>query len=157
MTLVPASEPVTARWLSDSIGGLDTFRGPRFQGLVLGGFGALALALAVLGMFAIMAAQVVSRTHEMGIRLAIGAQPHRVVLLVLEAALTPTAAGTLVGLLAARIMGRMASSHVPGFDDGGILVAGTAVSVVVSAGLLAACVPALRASRVDPVIVLRAD
>jgi putative ABC transport system permease protein len=149
--------PVTAIWITDAIGALSTFRDPRFRTLVLGTFASLALGLAALGIFAVVAASVTARTREMGVRLAIGAQPRALVHLVVRQAVVPVVAGALAGTIAVRLLGRIAQAQIAGVSSQGAATLAVAVVTVGLAGLLAAYVPARRASRVDPVVALRAE
>lgn len=150
-------EIVTVNWWADSIAAISEYRNPRFQTLVLGSFAALALGLTAIGVFGVVAFLVTSRMREMGIRLAVGADPHALVRLVLGQALTPVVAGLAIGLAATRGLARLAEQQL--FDvqtrDPATLTA--AALVVVAAACLAAYLPARHASRVDPTIVLRAE
>jgi len=150
-------EIVTVNWWTDSIAAISEYRNPRFQTLVLGSFAALALGLTAIGVFGVVAFLVASRTREIGIRLAVGADPRALVRLVLGQALTPVVAGLAIGLAATRGLARLAEQQL--FDvqtrDPATLTA--AALVVVAAACLAAYLPARHASRVDPTIVLRAE
>jgi putative ABC transport system permease protein len=149
--------PVTAVWWSDRIDALTPYRQPRFQALVLGGFAALALGLTALGIFAIVALLVASRTREMGVRMALGATPRALVGLVVRQALTPVAAGVLLGAAGVYWVRGVADAQLTGVDASDPLALAVAVVVVLAAALLAAWLPAQRASRVDPAVVLRAE
>lgn len=149
--------PVTAVWWSDSIDALTDYRNPRFQTLVLGSFAALALGLTALGIFAVVAFVVAARTREMGVRLALGAQPHSLVMLVVRQALAPVAAGLLAGLVAAQWLRRLAEAQLFEVNARDPATLAAAAITVTAAALVAAYVPARHASRVDPIVVLRAE
>jgi putative ABC transport system permease protein len=157
VTLAPPSKAVTVRWLDDSMAGHAAYRNPRFQTVVLGSFSALAVGLAALGIFAIVAATVAQRTREMGIRIAIGAPRAALIRVVLRDAIVPVVAGVALGVGLTQAARRLAQSYVPGLTDPdpwAVVVAGV---VVTCAGLVAAYLPACRATRVDPIVVLRAE
>jgi putative ABC transport system permease protein len=124
-------------------------------------FGLLALVLAVVGLYGLMAYSVVRRTSEMGIRMALGAARGRVVRLVMSEALLLVAAGLVLGVPAALIVGRLAASRVSGLLFGlratDPITMALAVVVLLAAGATAAYLPAARASRVDPLVALRGD
>jgi putative ABC transport system permease protein len=128
---------------------------PRFFTVLLGAFAAIALALAALGIYGVISYSVSQRTSELGIRIALGAAPDRVLRLVLGGGMTLTAAGLLVGVLGAIGFTRAISTLLFGIPPSDPL---TYVGVVLglSAVALFACwVPARRAARVDPVIAMR--
>jgi putative ABC transport system permease protein len=126
---------------------------PRFQTLLLGLFAALALA--AIGIYGVIAQSVVQRTHEIGIRMALGAQPASVLRLVLREGLIVGLAGMALGLAATQAFVRLLSglfNEVPAFDPATFLGA----SVLLMGVVLAACyIPARRAVRLDPMIALR--
>jgi putative ABC transport system permease protein len=128
---------------------------PRFQTLLLGLFAALAVALAAIGIYGVIAQSVAQRTHEIGIRMALGAQPASVLKLVLREGLVVGLAGLALGLAATLAAVRLLSGllyEVPAFDPATFLVA----SVLLLAVVLAACyIPARRAAGLDPMIALR--
>ena len=148
---------VTAVWWSDSITASTPYRNPRFQTLVLATFAGLAITLTALGVFAVVSFAVVARTREMGVRLAIGASPSAILRLVMRQALTPVVLGLFAGLVATQSLKRIAEAQLYEVDvrDPATLVA--AAMTVLSAALFAAYVPARRASRTDPAVVLRAE
>ena len=129
----------------------------RFQTVLLELFGAAALALALAGIYAVTAFAVVERTREIGVRLSLGAGRGRVLGLLLRQALTPVGGGLVAGALAALALGRLVSDLLFGIaaHDAGTLVA--AAILLGATALLASAIPALRATRIDPVRVLRAD
>lgn len=129
----------------------------RLAGTVLGIFGVLGLTLAAVGMYGVMSYAVAQRTREIGIRMAIGAGQPAVLGLVMRQGLTLVAVGGAIGLLAAIAAARLVRSVLYGENafDPVTFVAVPAVLMAVAA--LAIWVPARRATRVDPVLALRAD
>jgi MacB-like periplasmic core domain len=155
-TLTPGV-PVGAGWWSDSISNVTEYRNPRFQTLVLGGFATLALGVTALGVFAAVAFMVAARTHELGVRLAIGARPGSLIGLMIRATMMPVAIGLIGGIAATRWLGRLAEAQlfeVNARDPATLAAAGATVIVT---ALVAAWLPARRASRLDPLIVLKAE
>ena len=128
-----------------------------FESGLIVGFAAIAVVLSVFGLYAVVAYLVAQRTHEIGVRMALGARRSDVVRLVLRQGTALTAAGVALGVLAALPLVRFVRSML--FDveplDAGVFAA-TAV-LLATVALVAALIPALRASRVDPIIALRAE
>jgi predicted permease len=120
-------------------------------------FGVLALLLAAIGLFGVLAYSVAQRTNEIGIRMALGARGNDVVRMVVAQGLRPAVLGLVLGLVAALALGRTVASVVYGIraDDPGTLVAVSALLLSIAA--LAALVPARRAARVDPIVALRSE
>jgi putative ABC transport system permease protein len=127
----------------------------RFVGTVTGIFGALALMLAIIGLYGLTAYGVAQRTHEFGIRIAIGARASNIVTLVVGEAMWLSVAGMAIGLAAAWVLGRVVESMLFGIHPADPVSAALAAVVLVTSALLAAWLPALRASRVDPIRALR--
>jgi predicted permease len=127
----------------------------RFAMLLLAGFGALALVLAAIGIYGVISHSVTQRTHEIGIRIALGAERADVLGMVLSQSARLAGAGILIGLVAALAVTRTMSSFLFRVHPADPLTFG-AVSVLLGLVALVACyVPARRATRVDPVIALR--
>jgi predicted permease len=124
---------------------------------LLGMFSAVALFLTAVGIYGVVASAVTHRTHEIGIRVALGARPASVVWLVVQQLVRIGAIGVLAGLLTSAAFARLLSSQLYGItaSDAGAFV--TAPLVVAVVTILAAWVPARRAAHIDPLAALRAD
>ena len=129
----------------------------RFSMLLLTIFGGLALCLAVVGVYGLMAYSVSQRTRELGIRLALGARAVVVCGMVLRQGLGMAVAGILLGLAGALVLTRLLSAQLFGVSptDPGVITAMAATLAAVS--LVACLIPALRATRVDPMVALRSE
>jgi predicted lysophospholipase L1 biosynthesis ABC-type transport system permease subunit len=130
---------------------------PRFQAWLLGAFGGLALLLASIGIYSVIAYGVSQRRSEIGIRLALGAPQRAVIAMMLRAGAVPVAVGIFGGLAVAVGAARALRGLLYGVPttDATTFVA---VAVVFSVtGLFASYVPARRAARVDPLSAIRAD
>jgi putative ABC transport system permease protein len=156
---VPAVDPrlnaSNVRPMTETVAG--TVAEPRFNMLLVSSFAVLALALAAIGLYGVIAYSVVQRTHEIGVRMALGAVRADVMRLVLGEGFVIAAAGVAIGLAGSAMLTRLMASQLVGitprdpltFAGGGLLLLGVA--------LFASYVPAWRASRVDPVVALRAE
>jgi len=129
----------------------------RFNMSLVGAFAAVALALALAGLYAVMAYSVLQRTHEIGIRMAVGAAPHDVLRLVLSEAARLILAGLTVGLAGSLGLGRALQGLVFGIGARDPLTLGAVAALMGGVALLAAYVPAARAARVDPLIALAGE
>jgi putative ABC transport system permease protein len=134
---------------------------PRFLTLVLSAFAFVALVLAAVGIYGVMAHTVVQRTHEIGLRVALGAQPRQVRSLVLRQAGSLVAIGVAIGLATALALQFALAKPLRAFFYGEtlsqpILLGGVALAVAAVA-LLATWVPARRASKVEPMVALRSE
>lgn len=133
----------------------ETLLTDRLIALLSAGFGALATLLAAIGLYGVMAFAVARRTKELGVRLALGAQPGRVIWLVMKEVVVLLAIGLAAGVPAALALGRFLSSQLHGIapTDPGIAVLTVLLLAAVSAA--AGLIPAHRASRIDPILALR--
>jgi predicted lysophospholipase L1 biosynthesis ABC-type transport system permease subunit len=122
---------------------------------IVGVFGAIALVLAALGLYGVMAHAAAERTPEIGIRLAMGAEPPSIVTLLLGQGLRLLAIGAALGLTGALFVTRYIEAQLFGVTATDPLTFISGCVVLAVAGLTASAIPALRAMRVDPVIALR--
>lgn len=135
----------------------DSLASRRLSITLLGVFAALALGLASIGLYGVMALTVTQRTRELGIRLALGADRARIFKLVLGQGFLLVGIGLIAGLLLAASTGRALASilyKVSVWDLSGFFSAALTLGGV---ALIACCVPARRATRVDPIIALRTE
>ena len=131
--------------------------GPRFNMLLLGVFAGLALVLATVGLYGVIAYSVSQRTREMGIRLALGAGQPAVLRLVMSQGARLTIVGLLAGLAGAAALTRVMASMLYGvspLDPATFVLVGVVLALV---AVVASYFPARRATRVDPVVALRAE
>jgi putative ABC transport system permease protein len=133
----------------------DSLSRRRFSMILLSAFSGLALVLAAVGIYGVISYSVIQRTHEMGIRMALGAQRSDVLKLVLRQAMIVVLAGVVIGLLASWALTRLIKSllfNVSVTDP--LTFAGIGVLIILMA-LLACLIPAWRATKVDPLVALR--
>jgi putative ABC transport system permease protein len=133
----------------------DSLSQRRLTLVLLGSFAALALILAAIGIYGVISYAVRQRTHELGIRLALGAQPRNLLTMILRQGLTLSLAGVLVGLGAAVALTRLMKSLLFGVQPIDNLTFGMIAGVLLLVAALACWIPARRATRVDPMIALR--
>jgi len=132
-------------------------RQPRFQMTLVGMFAVLALLLGAVGIFGVVSFATARRTRELGVRLALGARGGDVKRLVIGETLRTVAVGIVVGIGGALAGGRLLRGLVYGVSAADPLTFVAVPLVVTAVAVLAAAIPARRASRVDPIMVLRAD
>jgi len=127
----------------------------RFTMLLLAGFAGLALLLASVGIYSVLAYAVRQRVREIGIRLALGAQASEVLRLMLMSGLRPTVLGVAIGLAGAAAITRTLASFFVGISGTDPLTFAAVSSLVLVVGLSASLIPAWRATRIDPIRTLR--
>jgi predicted permease len=128
---------------------------PRMAGSLLAGFGALALLLAAVGLYGVLAFAVGQRTREIGIRMALGGRARDIYLLVARQGFALIGTGVLVGLASAAAATRVLRSMLIGVSPTDPLTFVLVAGVLVAVALMACAIPARRAAGVDPVVALR--
>lgn len=134
-----------------------TFQGDRVLARLLSIFAGMALLLAVIGVYGVMAYSVAQRTREVGIRMAIGADTPSIVRLMLRQGLLLGLTGTLLGVALALAVSRFLAAFLYGVSPFDPLTFIAFSTILLGAALLAAAIPALRAARVDPLVALHAE
>ena len=127
----------------------------RFDLWLLGMFSGLALGLAAIGVYAVMAYSVSQRTREIGIRIALGARSRQVLYLILSQGAKLALAGVAAGVLGALLLKRIMASLLYGLGATDPLIFSIVPLLIVLVILLACYLPAYRATRVDPMVALR--
>ncbi|HLZ42152.1 MAG TPA: ABC transporter permease [Candidatus Sulfotelmatobacter sp.] len=127
----------------------------RTSTMVLASFAILALLLAALGLYGVMSYSVSQRTHEFGIRMALGARRQDVLQLVLRSGIGLVLVGEAIGLAAALLLARLSSSLLFGVSPDDPWTLATALAVLTLVAVVASYIPASRATRVDPMVALR--
>jgi predicted permease len=133
----------------------ETLLTDRLIAMLSAGFGLLATLLASVGLYGVMAFVVARRKKELGIRLALGAQPGFVIWLVMREVLVLLAIGLAIGVPAALGLGRYVASQLYGIEPKDPAIALTTVALLSIVSALAGLIPAHRASRIDPILALR--
>jgi putative ABC transport system permease protein len=149
----PNQPVVRVRTMEENISG--SVSGPRFRATLLAIFAGAALVLAVVGLYGLMVYTVNQRVHEIGIRVALGADRGDVLRMVIAQGLRLAISGVLVGVLSSLALGRILSGFLYGVSPTDpVTILGVAALLIVVA-LLASYLPARRATRVDPMVALR--
>jgi putative ABC transport system permease protein len=130
---------------------------PRFTTLVMSVFAGMAFFLAALGLYGILAYSVEQRTHEIGVRVALGASRGEVLGLVIGHGMKLTLIGATAGVPAALVVTRLMGGVLPGVAGADPVVYGGVVAVLAASSFVASYLPARRATRVDPLVALRSD
>ena len=129
----------------------------RFSTLMLGAFAVFALILAAVGVYGVMSYLVSLGTHDIGVRMALGAQRSSILGMVVRQGLELTGAGIVIGLIGAAVLTRVMASLLFGVSAMDLVTFSTVPVILAATAALACYLPALRATRVDPVIALREE
>jgi ABC-type antimicrobial peptide transport system permease subunit len=135
----------------------ESIRRPRLLAQLLGGFAALALLLAAIGTYGVLSYMVAERRREIGIRMALGAAQQSVLRQVMSQGLLLTIAGIVIGLAGAFALNRLIASLLFGVQPTDAATIAAVVATITLVALVACWLPAWRASRLDPNIVLRQE
>jgi ABC-type antimicrobial peptide transport system permease subunit len=130
---------------------------PRFYTVLLGAFAGIAVALAVIGIYGVMAHSVAQRTREIGIRAAIGARRSQILALVLKQAAVVTLAGVAIGLAGAAAVTRYLQAMLFGLTPLDPVTFAVVPLILAAVATLASYIPARRATKIDPLIALRCE
>jgi len=130
---------------------------PRFSATLLGVLGSLGLLLAAVGLYGVMTYVVGQRTHEIGIRLALGSPVVRVIALIVKQGMTVCVAGAVVGMAAAIAVSQLLTSVLYGISPADPLTLVLVPLLLIAVGLLACYIPARHAARVNPLEALRLE
>jgi len=133
----------------------ETLLTERLIALLSAGFGLLATVLATIGLYGVMAFVVARRTKEVGVRMALGAQPTAVIWLVMKEVVLLILIGLFIGVPSAIGLGRLVAAQLYGIKANDPWTAGLSMALLVAAAVAAGLVPARRASRIDPIRALR--
>jgi ABC-type antimicrobial peptide transport system permease subunit len=135
----------------------ESIRRPRLLAQLLGGFAGLALLLAAIGTYGVLSFMVAERRREIGIRMALGADQGSVLAQVMRQGLTLTTVGIVAGLAGAFALNRLITSLLFGVQPTDVTTIVAVVATITLVAAIACWLPAWRASRVDPNVVLRDD
>jgi putative ABC transport system permease protein len=133
----------------------DTLWQPRFNLQLIGLFAGLALVLAAVGLYGVISYSVAQRTHEVGLRMALGAQRRDVIKLVVRQGMALALIGVAAGLLGAFALTRLLGSLLFGVTPTDAVTFVSVVLGLLAVALLACYIPARRATKVDPLVALR--
>jgi putative ABC transport system permease protein len=147
---LPLADTLTMEQVTDQ-----SRAGDRFSTVLFGSFAAVALLLAALGIYGVMAFLVQQRSHEIGLRMALGAERSHVLRLVVGEGMTLAGAGLVVGLVGAWLVGRAMQTLLFGVGAFDLPAFASVATVLLAAALLACSIPARRAAWSDPIVALR--
>jgi putative ABC transport system permease protein len=133
----------------------DSVAQPRFYSLLLGSFAGLALVLAIVGVYGVISYSVAQRTHELGIRIALGARVQHVLLLVMGQAMMLVMLGAFIGLGTAFALTRLLTKFLFEVNASDPITFGAVALLLALVALVACYIPARRATKVDPLVALR--
>jgi putative ABC transport system permease protein len=151
--IIPNLPPPVIRTMDDLLS--ETVAPPRLQAGLVSAFAGLALLLAAVGLYGVLACAVAQRTHEIGVRIALGAQQRNVLSLVIDHGMKLALAGVALGLLSALALTRALRSLLYDVKPTDPLTLAAVSLLLLAVALLACWLPARRATRVDPMEALR--
>jgi len=132
-----------------------SYAGPRFGFLLMTIFGSIGLILVTIGVYSVLAYTTARRTHEIGIRMALGAESADVLGLVVKMGLRLVALGAGIGVIASLLLARVIATQLWGVSAYDPYTLGAVTVLLLATGLVACWIPARRASHVDPLVALR--
>ncbi len=153
---VDPSVPVVRLRAMDSVFA-ESIRRPRLLAQLLGAFAGLALLLAAIGTYGVLSYMVTERRREIGIRIALGAVRSQVLTQIMKQGIQVTAMGIIIGLAGALVLNRLIASMLFGVQATDTLTIALVIATITAVAVVASWLPAWRASRVDPNVVLRDD
>jgi len=151
-----AEQPLSQMRTMEAILG-ETYSRQRFSTVLMSGFSIIALLLAAIGIYGMLAYSVTERTREIGVRVALGAQPGSIVSMIVGSGLRLVAAGTLAGIAGALALSGLLKGLLFGIQPTDVLTYVAVALVLASVAMAAAWIPARRAAKLDPMNALRAE
>jgi putative ABC transport system permease protein len=157
--IVQSVDPTAVLWKAESMGDLlaEPLARPRFNALLLAAFGIASLALAAIGLYGVVAFSVRQQARDLGVRLALGATPRRLLQEVVRRALLLVSSGAIAGLVAALATTRLLATLLFEVSPTDFPTFAAMTALLIGVAFVAAYVPARRATRVDPVQTLRSE
>jgi ABC-type antimicrobial peptide transport system permease subunit len=131
------------------------YAGPLFGFILMTIFGSIGLILVTIGVYSVLAYSISQKTHEIGIRMALGAESRNVIGMVIRSALRLVLTGLAIGIIVSLFAGRVISTELVGITAYDPATLATTTALVALTAAIACCLPARRATRIDPVIALR--
>ena len=131
------------------------YAGPRFGFLLMTVFGCVGLILVTVGVYSVLAYSTTEKTHEIGIRMALGAKGTDVLGMIVRSGLRPVVAGIAIGLAMSTLLGRVLGTQLVGVTAYDPRTLATAAVLLTTTAAIACWIPARRAARVDPLVALR--
>ena len=135
----------------------DSLARQRFASTMLGAFAALAVLLAAMGVYGVMSCLVSQNTHDIGMRIALGARPANILGLVVRQGMQLAAIGIVGGLIGAVVLTRVMASLLFGVTANDPVTFSAVVMILAAVAFSATVIPARRATRIDPMVALRGE
>lgn len=154
---IDSNQPVTNLMTIERVLQEGAYAGPRFNLALFAVFACIGLALAVIGVYGVMASSVAQQTHEIGIRMALGASPGKISGMIIKRGSQLLLAGIVVGLAGSFLTARLLAGQIWNVSPFDPITFGSVSIILLIAGLQACAWPARRAARIDPIAALRQD